>query len=383
MHLSEHIDLTSATVGGLLIGLSSTALLSSLGRISGVSGMVGRCVLPCPSSSSLSSWAARHATSFSYLLGLLGSGYVYMVLHPGFEETTGRGIDLMTGKEKTASAVTVLSGLLVGFGSRLGSGCVSGHGVCGLPRLSLRSLTAVLSFMITGGMSVVLGRQLEQSGAYIPVASELLSLFQKSGEHGFLPTLLVGGGLFTLFFLKRRVGKNRSVAMAKKTDEDMCVDQVPPHAPLLEHIVHFSAAFLFGWGLCYSGMTNADKVKGFLDFSGPEGWDPSLMGVMCGAVGLNLITFRYLCKGNVYPVCKEAGSCKNLGDSICYGAHPDNLNITWRLVLGEIIFGMGWGMGGLCPGPSLVQLGTMSPLAQAYVPGIFLGMAIEELLLGQ
>jgi uncharacterized membrane protein YedE/YeeE len=101
-----------------MIGVSSTALLFSLGKISGVSGIVGRTVIPCSKSTTLSAWASAHSTNVSYISGLLGAGYVYSVTHSGFAATTGGG--------ETATLATVLSGLLVGFGSRLGTGCVSG-----------------------------------------------------------------------------------------------------------------------------------------------------------------------------------------------------------------------------------------------------------------
>lgn len=116
MHLSDHIDFTNATLGGLLIGISSTALLASLGKISGVSGMVGRTVIPCKKSTTLSAWISEHSSNVSYILGLLSAGHIYAQQHEGFVSTTGHG--------EKATLVTVLAGLLVGVGSRMGSGCV-------------------------------------------------------------------------------------------------------------------------------------------------------------------------------------------------------------------------------------------------------------------
>lgn len=101
-------------------------------------------------------------------------------------------------------------------------------------------------------------------------------------------------------------------------------------------------------------MTNADKVRGFLDFSGPQGWDPSLMGVMAGAVGFNLISFRLLRHWQVTPVClapppsssSAEEDAQGLHKAMKYGAAPENLAVNWKLVLGATIFGVGWGMGG-------------------------------------
>mmetsp|Transcript_2205 Transcript_2205/g.4123 ORF Transcript_2205/g.4123 Transcript_2205/m.4123 type:complete len:371 (-) Transcript_2205:358-1470(-) len=370
MHLSENIDFTSAAIGGLMIGASSTALLATLGKISGISGIVGRSTIPCSKSTSLSAWMSEHSTTVSYILGLLGSGYVYMTQNDGFALTTGHG--------QQATLVTVLSGLFVGFGSRLGSGCVSGHGVCGLPRLSLRSLTAVSTFMLTGAGGAVVGRLLEQSHVSVPVVDALLQRMEDSGHFGHVPAAVVALSVFT-FFLGMRAMTHDPVCDIKKTDGDKA--PAASSVRLIDHAIHFATAFSFGWGLCVSGMTNADKVRGFLDFSGPDGWDPSLMGVMAGAVGFNLVTFRLLRQWQVVPVCASA-SCASLDKTVKYGSDPANMKVNRRLVVGAMIFGVGWGMGGLCPGPSLVQMGTASPLAQVYIPFMLLGMAVEELLLG-
>jgi uncharacterized membrane protein YedE/YeeE len=374
MHLSAHIDFTSATLGGLLIGVSSTALLASLGKISGVSGIVGRSVIPCSQSITPSAWLAAHSTNLSYILGLLGAGYVFMA------SSEGDGFAQSTGHGEKATIVTVLSGLCVGFGARLGSGCVSGHGVCGLPRLSLRSLTAVSTFMLTGAGGALIGRTLEQNRVSFPALDSLLELMAGSGHRGHLPAAIVAMAVFSFFMAIRAKKHQDTVCNLKKTDGDKVTPAAAPSIRLTDHLVHFITAFGFGWGLCMSGMTNANKVRGFLDFSGPDGWDPSLMGVMAGAVGFNLISFRLLRQWQVVPVC-SGPSCESLDKIIKYGNDPENLKVNRRLVIGSIIFGIGWGMGGLCPGPSLVQMGTSSPLAQVYIPFMFLGMAIQELLL--
>jgi uncharacterized membrane protein YedE/YeeE len=131
---------TIALLGGILIGISATLLLAFNGRIAGISGIVnGAIEFPKPE---LWRWL--------FLLGMLTGGgiYVYAIApqatpDPGF----------------TPWAM-ILGGFLVGVGTRMGNGCTSGHGVCGLGRLSIRSLVAVLCFLTSGIVTVFITRHL-------------------------------------------------------------------------------------------------------------------------------------------------------------------------------------------------------------------------------
>lgn len=120
----------TALAGGVLIGLSATLLLWLNGRVAGVSGIVDGVVFPK---------TGDVAWRLAFLVGLVAAGGVYMALVPGapLPRTDFPRIGL------------IAAGLLVGFGTRMGNGCTSGHGVCGLGRLSMRSLAAVVTFMAT------------------------------------------------------------------------------------------------------------------------------------------------------------------------------------------------------------------------------------------
>ena len=120
----------TALAGGVLIGLSATLLLWLNGRVAGVSGILDGVVLP---KSGDVSWRA------AFLLGLVLAGGLYMALVPGASLPR-------TGFPPPG---LVIAGLLVGFGTRMGNGCTSGHGVCGIGRLSMRSIVAVATFMAT------------------------------------------------------------------------------------------------------------------------------------------------------------------------------------------------------------------------------------------
>ena len=128
----------ASLAGGILIGLAAALMVLLLGRITGISGMVGG-LLQRSSWQQASAWGWRLA----FVLGLVAAPLLWQLFAP-----------LPTMEMPRNPAVIVLAGLLVGFGTRLGSGCTSGHGVCGLSRLSLRSLAATLTFMATGALAV-------------------------------------------------------------------------------------------------------------------------------------------------------------------------------------------------------------------------------------
>jgi uncharacterized membrane protein YedE/YeeE len=129
----------AALLGGMLIGLASTLLLWLNGRIAGISGIVyGLFATP----------ASDRAWRIAFLAGLMGVGGLAMRLSPVYIET----------RHDFPVALLVIAGLAVGFGTRLGSGCTSGHGVCGLGRFSPRSLVAVLTFMAVAIATVFVTR---------------------------------------------------------------------------------------------------------------------------------------------------------------------------------------------------------------------------------
>lgn len=135
----EHFSPGAATVGGILIGVSATMLLAFSGRIAGISGILGALLPPVKGDTA---WRVL------FLLGLILGTLAYTLIKPG-------DIELAFS---ASYPVIVLGGLLVGFGTRLGGGCTSGHGVCGISRLSKRSLTATGVFMAAAFVTVFFTR---------------------------------------------------------------------------------------------------------------------------------------------------------------------------------------------------------------------------------
>lgn len=139
-----HFTPWTALAGGALIGLAAVWLMLAAGRIAGISGIAGGLLRP---RSGDVGWRV------AFIAGLILAPWAY------------RAVAVMPEAQIDAStAMLIAAGLLVGFGTRLGSGCTSGHGVCGLSRLSWRSLAATLCFMATGFLTVFVVRHVLNVG---------------------------------------------------------------------------------------------------------------------------------------------------------------------------------------------------------------------------
>ena len=138
-----HFTPWASLAGGVLLGVASALFILLNGRILGISGIVGGLLPPK---------AGDTAWRLSFLLGMAASPWVFWVLAPaGF---------MPTPRIDASTVVLIAAGLLVGLGTRYGSGCTSGHGVCGLSRLSPRSAVATLCFMAMGFLTVYIARHL-------------------------------------------------------------------------------------------------------------------------------------------------------------------------------------------------------------------------------
>jgi uncharacterized membrane protein YedE/YeeE len=140
--MSPDFTPVDALVGGVLIGLAATLLMATLGRILGVSGMLGAVL------GGDGGWPAF------FLAGMVAGAGLWLALAPGAP----------VPRTDFPLPLLVAGGLLVGIGTRLGSGCTSGHGVCGLARLSKRSVVAVGVFMATALITVALVRHAVPGG---------------------------------------------------------------------------------------------------------------------------------------------------------------------------------------------------------------------------
>jgi uncharacterized membrane protein YedE/YeeE len=142
----NHFTPIASLAGGVAIGLATALYLLGAGRIAGIAGIVANAVRALPSLRA----SGRGATlSWLFIAGLVLAPWCWRLVAP-----------LPAMRVDAGAAGLVVAGLLVGFGVRLGNGCTSGHGVCGLSRLSLRSLANVLAFMAAGAATVFVLRHL-------------------------------------------------------------------------------------------------------------------------------------------------------------------------------------------------------------------------------
>ena len=129
----------------------------------------------------------------------------------------------------------------------------------------------------------------------------------------------------------------------------------------------FLGGLVFGIGLAIAGMTQPAKIVGFFDFFGS--WDPSLAFVMGGALVVYTPVYRWAVRTWQHPIWAPSFSL------------PTRHDIDWRLITGSAIFGIGWGLGGYCPGPALTSVGAGSREALTFGLAMLVGVAIYQMFM--
>ncbi len=131
-------------------------------------------------------------------------------------------------------------------------------------------------------------------------------------------------------------------------------------------VVAFASAVLFALGLGVSGMTNPDNIIGFLDIFGD--WRPALMLVMVGAIVVHMVSYRLIVKRST-PLLHTAFHL------------PTRKDVDKELVIGSLLFGVGWGLGGFCPGPALASLASAQSSVFYFVGSMLVGIAIYHYMI--
>jgi uncharacterized protein len=132
----------------------------------------------------------------------------------------------------------------------------------------------------------------------------------------------------------------------------------------MNRLMEFVSGLLFGIGLLLSGLTDPGKVTGFLDLAGA--WDPSLALVMAGAIAVGFLAFA----------AARERTTSYLGGAMHL---PDSEHIDSRVLIGSLVFGVGWGLVGFCPGPAVVATGAGHWRALVFTLAMLGGMAVHEL----
>ncbi len=287
-------ELWLAAVGGIILGISCSIYLLTVGRVTGMSGAL-RSVY-----SQITLQRKLDPRNIVYLGGLILGGSVLAFCIPTYFEDG-----------YYPEWVMAVSGAIVGVGTTMGCGCTSGHGLCGLARFSKRSLFAVGTFF---SIALLVASTIEPS-----LRSEWKPDQRPNDNPGWVPAY-VGIAISSFIVV---------VGFFKLRDS------------LLEAVCVLVSALLFSLGLVLSGMVKPTKVHGFLALR--DGWDPSLALVMAGGVATNVVLFHFILARNA-PVVADAWDL------------PKKTEITVPLIVGAVIFGIGWALGGICPGPGVVGL---------------------------
>lgn len=281
----------SGLIGGSLIGLSAATLLLFNGDVLGASGLMSSFVVAPVKT--LTDPSQQWKLSFLAAFALTTRVYVTMIDPDALtDQRLGYG-------DSTVPIVSplafVIGGFLVGFGTRLGNGCTTGHGICGLARLSSRSLAAVLTFMAAGVMSA------SACSVTCPFHPYLRASFESVANN--LPTnatITVGTVIASLAagsalsgFLKKSPSPN-----ATKSEQD---DFTNNRLKIIPSIV---SAALFAVGLVTSQMTVSSKIYGFLNVKGIAAgtWDPTLACVMGGGLVVSFLSYQLVKGFDVFKV---------------------------------------------------------------------------------
>lgn len=317
-----------------MIGASAATLLLVNGDIMGLSGIFSSCFLHPINTIKQNPWKLVFLASFFTATAL-------------FTKLKPDAISQEPGGAVPTALAYALSGLLVGFGTKLGNGCTSGHGICGLARFSKRSFAAVCTFMATAIATTLLMPAVFRTSTSTP---------EVVPQHGIFITLA-----------------SLLVALSIKHVEIHRKSATSPHVKSWGAIV---SAGLAAVGLGVSGMVKGAKVGNFLNLSllKTGGYDPTLMTVMGGGVLVSMMGYQFL--PHYTLVCpKNKCMTKPLKDDAFHV--PTSTHLDWQLMGGAATFGVGWGLGTLCPGPAFFHVAAgskdvMSLWFPTYLVGAFL-----------
>ncbi|KAL7424805.1 hypothetical protein Q5752_000489 [Cryptotrichosporon argae] len=290
--------------GGLLLHISSSSLLHATGRVLGISGVLDGAL-----------FGDRAGWRWALLAGLAAApALVHALRVPGLPDA---GVDSWAA---LGPARLALAGFLVGLGAKVGSGCTSGHFLCGVSRLSKRSIVATATFFMT---AVTTAHVFPVPLAEARPAYTLAPVSKH--ESRYLLPLLVG-------------------FMAAHVALGALLRAYPVRA--LAPLPYLLAGTTFGAGLVVSGMVAPLKVLGFLRLLPPwHSFDPSLALVVVGGVLPNALDYARAARRASLPW--ETWRV------------PSRTDVDARLVAGAAVFGVGWGLCGVCPGPAVVTVGQM------------------------
>ena len=288
-----------ALLGGLLVGGVAVTRLATFGKVTGISGMLNGATTYKSKGS-----VVDRLSCVLFVVGIARGGAIcYAFLPHAFLDW-----NLLPQHR------VLVGGFIVGVGTAIGNGCTSGHGVCGISSMRIRSIAATMTFMATGALT-----------AMLTDTRALYSPFENKNDMGISLNIFVAGTASCALVYASGI-------FVKDMDDAIKMGY------------SFGAEFLMGCtfaaGMVLSNMSVNSATISFLDV---RSWNPALMYVMGGAIGLSAPLF-YLIKARGTP---------NVANKFDL---PTSQVIDFPLLLGAALFGIGWGYVGVCPGPALTNL---------------------------
>jgi uncharacterized protein len=302
-----------ALLGGVAIGLSIAAHALVFGRVTGVSGHLNRAL-------------RRERPSDALLLAGLALGGLLLAAPSAGSSSSSAALPLLPAR-------LAVAGALVAVGASLAAGCTSGHAVCGVSRLSPRSMIAAPVFV---GVAIATSRAADTVQVLLRAAAAAAAADTAPGE----PALVTAGNPADLIAPYGAVLALQVACLAAMRRNPAGVLRSYATAALQVLI-----GMGFSMGLICSGMSVPLKVASFFDVGRPT-WDPSLLLVFPGALLLSSLAFHAV-------QTEQSPFLEGAKHSL-----PSKTPLTLKLVAGAVTFGCGWGLAGICPGPAVVLLGS-------------------------
>lgn len=310
-----------ALLGGVLIGGVAVTRLALVGKITGISGILnGSSIYKLDKVP-----YEERVTKILFVSGVsLGGLFCYYLLPQAFLDWNAVPIER-----------PIVGGFLVGLGSAVGNGCTSGHGVCGISSLRIRSIVATSVFMITGILTAIFTKSLR----YFPEFDNELNM--PTASITFAIALLL---CLSLYFVGSKISDGKWINEENSRRYFISFSE-------------FLTGVVFAIAMTISNMSMNNATLSFLDLTE---WNPALMFVMAGAICVAAPLF-YLTKAKGTPFLSDKFDL------------PTSEDIDLQMLCGSAIFGVGWGFFGACPGPALTNLFNIQ---SGYRPFLFISCMI-------
>ena len=341
-------DLGNAAAGGALVGLASGAYMLGAGRIAGNSDHMKALVL-----------GPREPTQMAFIVGMVLGGLAMGALRPDLFDRSARPAEYPSPLALAVASVSlILGGFATGLGTALGNGCTSGHGLCGLSRFSLRSLVATPTFLCAAVTAATLTA--DGPSRLPPSLLPIVAADAPTLRLALTAAVGCGGPLLALALLPHFGG-------ARCADEPCSVGGTNAWR---ECALATLVGLTMSIGLTTGGMVRPSVVLGGLT---PGTFDLTLWVLFVTALCVTFALYRVAQALGVKeavvraPPPPESTAKKGAKKPKPPVKSRDQLEVTKSLIVGEVLFGTGWGLTGFCPGPLLVAVAGAPQLSSALV----------------